>query len=144
MMVQSKVENVPAVHGVTLSSNQQSHVADSHHALHGKRDSSHESGFWWYELYVHFPCGLLSARGPFGGRHAGNPLTLLGEDWHSPDAVPPRGDVDPLPPSETLHRKSFKLTQVLPTDGANCKDMICNDPKTIFGSHVNRPQQYNL
>ena len=25
-----------------------------------------------------------------------------------------------------------------------CKDTICNDPKMILGSHVNRPKQYNL
>ena len=128
-MVQSEVGNVPVVHGATLSSDRQFHIADSLHALYGKRDSSHESGFWWYELYIHSPCGLLSVRGPFKDRHAGNPLTLPGEDWHSPNAVPLRGDVDPLPPSEMLHRKSLKLTQALPTDGANCKDMICNDPR---------------
>ena len=128
-MVQSEVGSAPTVHGATLSSDRQFHIADSLHALYGKRDSSHESGFWWYELYVHSPRGLLFVRGPFGGRHAGNPLTLPGEDWHSPDVVPPRGDVDSLPPSETLHRKSLKSTRALPTDDANCMDTICNDPR---------------
>ena len=28
--------------------------------------------------------------------------------------------------------------QAFPTDGANCKDSICNDPKTMLGSHVVR------
>ena len=144
MMVRSKVGSAPAVHGATLFSIRQSHVTDSHHALRGKRDSSHESGFWWYELYVHSPHGLLSVLDSFGDYHAASPLTLPSAGWHPPDAVPPRGDVDPPPPSETLHRKSFKLTQALPTDGANGKDTICNDPKMILGSHVNRPKQYNL
>ena len=30
-------------------------------------------------------------------------------------------------------------TQVFPTDGANCKDSICNDPKLVLGSHVKGP-----
>ena len=30
-------------------------------------------------------------------------------------------------------------TQVFPTDGANCKDSICNDHKMILGSHVKGP-----
>ena len=25
-----------------------------------------------------------------------------------------------------------------------CKDSICNDPKRILDSHVNKPKQYNL
>ena len=86
-------------------------------------------GFRWYELYVHSPHDLLSVQDSFGDHHVGSPLTLLGAGWHPPDAVPQRGDVEPLPPSELLHRKSFKLIQVLPTDGANCKETICNDPK---------------
>ena len=131
-MVRSKVGNAPAVHGATLSSNLQSHVADSHHASRGRRDSSPESGSWWYELYVHSPHGLLSVRDSFEDHHARSPLTLPGAGWHPLDAVPLCGDVDPLPPSETLHRKSFKLTQALPTDGANCKDSICNDPKRYW------------
>ena len=27
----------------------------------------------------------------------------------------------------------------LPTDGANCKDSICNNPKLVLGSHVQGP-----
>ena len=129
MMVQSKVGNVPAVHGATLSSSLQSRVADSHHASRGRRDSFPVSGSWWYELYVHSPHDLLSVQDSFEDHHVGSPLTLLGAGWHPPDAVPQRGDVDPPPPSEMLHRKSFKLIQVLPTDGANYKDTICSNPK---------------
>ena len=29
--------------------------------------------------------------------------------------------------------------QAFPTDGANCKDSICNNPKTMLGSHVKGP-----
>ena len=29
--------------------------------------------------------------------------------------------------------------QALPTNGANCKDSICNDPKMVLGSYVNGP-----
>ena len=31
-------------------------------------------------------------------------------------------------------------TQAFPTDGANCKDSICDDPKMILGSYVERAQ----
>ena len=31
-------------------------------------------------------------------------------------------------------------TQALPTDGANCKDLIRDDPKMILGSYVERAQ----
>ena len=34
---------------------------------------------------------------------------------------------------------SFKLDQALPTDNANCKDSICNDPKFVLGSNVKGP-----
>ena len=27
-------------------------------------------------------------------------------------------------------------TQAFPTDGANCKDSICNDPQGVLGSNV--------
>ena len=131
-MVQSKVGNALVVHGATLSSNPQSHVADPHHASCGKRDSSRVNGSWWYELYVHSPPGILSVRDSFEGHHAESPLTPPDAGWHPPDAVPPRGEVDPLLPSETLYRKSFKLTQALPTDGANYRDTIWNDPKRYW------------
>ena len=29
--------------------------------------------------------------------------------------------------------------QTFPTDGANCKDSICNDPKMMLGSHIKGP-----
>ena len=40
---------------------------------------------------------------------------------------------------ERLNRISFKLDQTLPTDGANCKNSICNDPKFVLGSNVKGP-----
>ena len=86
-------------HDATPSSNRQSHVADSCHALHGRYDSSYESNFWWYKLCAYSPHGLLSVRDSDGDYHAGNPLTLPGAGWHLPDVVLPRSDVDLLPPS---------------------------------------------
>ena len=31
-------------------------------------------------------------------------------------------------------------TQALPTDGTNCRDTICDNPKIILGSYVKRAQ----
>ena len=40
---------------------------------------------------------------------------------------------------ERYNRISFDLNQVLPTDGAGCKDSICIDPKIGLGSNVIGP-----
>ena len=41
---------------------------------------------------------------------------------------------------EGLSRSTaFANAQAFPTDGANCKDSICNDPKMMLGSHVKGP-----
>ena len=98
-MVRSKVGSVLAGYDATLSLNRQSHIASSRHALHGRHDFSHERDFWWYELCGHSPHGLLSVRDSDEDYHAGSPLTLPGAGWHLPDVVPPRNDVDLLPPS---------------------------------------------
>ena len=98
-MVRSKMGNVHAGRGATLSSTRQPHVIGSCRSLHGKHDSSHESDFWWYELCAHSPHGLLSVWNSGVDYHAGSPLTLLSVGWHLPKVVLLRSDVDLLPPS---------------------------------------------
>ena len=132
-MVWSKVGNILAGHGATLFSTRQSHVASSCHFLHGKHDSSHESDFWWYKLCAHSAHGLLSVQDSGADYHAGSLLTLLGVGWHLPNVVLLCSDVDLLPPSWTLNWISFNLNQALPTDSANCKDSIYNNPKLVLG-----------
>ena len=34
---------------------------------------------------------------------------------------------------------AYANAQAFPTDGGNCKDSICNDPKIVLGSHVKGP-----
>ena len=31
-------------------------------------------------------------------------------------------------------------TQAFPTNGANCKDLVRDDPKIVLGSHMKRPK----
>ena len=55
--------SVLAVHGAILSSVHQFHVACPYHSLHGKHDSSLETGFYWYVLCARYPHDLPFVEG---------------------------------------------------------------------------------
>ena len=70
--------NVFTVRNAIVSSVHQFHIACPYHSLHGKHDFSLETGFYWYELCVHFPHDLPSVEGLQTDCYVETPLILLG------------------------------------------------------------------
>ena len=70
--------NVFVMRGAILSSVHQFHVACPYHSLHGKHGPSLETGFYWYELYAHFPHDLPYVEGLQTDCYVENPPILLG------------------------------------------------------------------
>ena len=70
--------NVFAVRGANPSSVHQFHVACPYHSLHGKHGFSLETGFYSYELCVHFPHDLPPIEGLQTDCYVETPLILLG------------------------------------------------------------------
>ena len=107
--------NVFAVRGAILSLVHQFHVACLYHSLHGKHGPSLEFGLHRYDLCVHFPYDRMDC-------YVETPLILLGVSYHPPGVDLLLLSVDLILPSFRYTRTSFRIDQVLPTDGANCRD----------------------
>ena len=59
---------------------------------------------------------------------------MLGVSYHPPGVDLSLPGVDLIPPSFHYTRTSFRIDQVLLTDGANCKDQTWDGPKLGFDS----------
>ena len=79
-------------------------------------------------LYAYFPHGLPFAEGLQLNCYVEIRLIQPGADYHQPDVGQSLVGANLTLAFPTLNRNLLRLDQVLPTDGANCKDQFWLGP----------------
>ena len=79
-------------------------------------------------LYAYFPHGLPFAESLQLNCYVEIRPILPGADQHHPDVGQSLAGANLTLPSPTLNRNLLRSGQVLPTDGANCKDQFWLEP----------------